>query len=501
MMKKGWMVLIVALALGTALRAENGDPGSSGTAVDVVNQIDSSQNQDVSTTSIAEGGSSWNDNTSQSASQVNINTSSNYQTRTPPVSAFPPYLPYWTHGGWGTVKAYFPNGPTPNDTIYETTFDPENPEDIRELRSVLKALPHAGLAEAVGGVLNSVATFVLGTPDRYHHGRGLEIVNSVTRDRRPEGKPLLVFIDSSVDMNLLREEGYAYIGKVSIEGDVDRNWDQAYKAAVAEALLWDTDILLISGGMKGVTVGSNVTFPSAAAGYSQANYSLSLMGSKATGITEGKGKAVLSADAYRFSPDKAERRRIPESLYNRIRSGYRPVSQGVGGAPASMSPGGSAPASTGIPPERPNCATPQQMMDVSAIPQPRSQGATPDGQLLPGSEPQNANQSSRPAVHTMPRPQPAVGTPAVCCEVAVPDAGVCRESPQVGSSTDGVSKPSGSVCPGDDGPAVRVASEPRRPDPAPARMSIRKPGIGVSRKLLAMAGFQDAEHIEYVTVR
>ncbi|HSW02682.1 MAG TPA: hypothetical protein VLI39_21140 [Sedimentisphaerales bacterium] len=500
MMKKTCMALTVALALGTALRAENGDPGISGTAVDVVNQIGSSQNQDVSTTSIAEGGSSWNDNTSNSASQVNINTSSNYETRTPPLSAFPPYLPYWTHGGWGTVKAYFPNGPTPNDTIYETTFDPENPEDMRELRSVLKAAPHAGLAEALGGMLNSVSAFVLGTPDRYHHGRGLEIVNSVTRDRRPEGKPLLVFIDANVDLGLLREEGYAYVGKVSVEGDVDRNWDQAYKAAVAEALLWNTDVLLVSGGMKGVTVGSNVTFPSAAAGYSQANYSLSLMGAKATGITEGKGKAVLSADAYRFSPERAERRRIPESLYNRIRSGYRPVSQKVDSAPVPMSLGASVPTPAVIPPERSNCATPARMTDVSPILQPRSQGATPDGQLLPGPEPQGAKQISQVPVHTMPQPQPAVGTPAVCSEAAVPELRVCLESPQ-GESSNDVSEPLKGGRPGGAGTAVRVASEPRRPDPTPARMSSRKPGITVSRQLLAMAGFQDPEQLEYVTVR
>jgi hypothetical protein len=130
---------------------------------------------------------------------------------------------------------------------------------------------------------------------------------------------LLVFIDSNVDVNLLGEEGYAYVGKVSVEADPDRNWDQGYKAVVAETLLWDVDILLISGGMKGVTTGSTTTFPSAAGGYSQANYSLSLMGGKTKGITEGQGKAMLSGEAYRYAPQTIERRRIPAALYDRIR--------------------------------------------------------------------------------------------------------------------------------------------------------------------------------------
>jgi hypothetical protein len=319
-MKKVLTILIPALALGAVGYAENGGPGlgrPASVSVDVGNEVATNQNQSAS----ASGGDSQSDSASNSVANVSLSTSSvsNYQSRTPPLTTFPPYLPYWTHGGWGTIKAYFPNGPTANDQIYETTFDPNNPTDMRELRSVLRALPHRGLLAAAGGILNDVAVVLFGKPDTYFHGRGLEIADSIVRDRRPEGKALLVFIDSNVDMNLLGEEGYAYMGKVSVEGDPDRNWDQAYKAAVAEALLWDVDILLISGGMKGVTTGTNVSFPSAAAGYSQVNYSLSLMGSKATGITEGKGKAILSAEAYRYSPQMLERRRIPAALYERIR--------------------------------------------------------------------------------------------------------------------------------------------------------------------------------------
>ncbi len=318
-MKKALTILVPALALCAAGYAQNGGPDYQDTApmvADVASKVTTNQNQNVSV------GSSRN--------EVNINSDG----KTPPLTTFPPYLPYWNHGGWGTIKAYFPNGPTANDQVYETTFDPNSPRDMHEVRSVLKALPHRGILAAAGGILNSVAVAMFGKPDTYFHGRGIEIADSIVRDRRPEGKSLLVFIDSNVDMKLLGEEGYAYMGKVSIEADTDRNWDQAYKAAVAEALLWDVDILLVSGGMKGVTTGTNITFPSAAGGYSQMNYSLSLLGGKATGITEGKGKAILSAEAYRFSPMAVERRRIPSVIYDRIRARPWPVSIMNEGSPA-----------------------------------------------------------------------------------------------------------------------------------------------------------------------
>ncbi|MEN6575997.1 MAG: hypothetical protein ABFD90_06610 [Phycisphaerales bacterium] len=469
-MKKVWIVLVPMLALATALQGENGDPV--GTTVDVVNQIGTSQSQDV--TSIAEGGSSWNDNASNSTSSVNIDTTSvsNYEQKTAPLTTFPPYLPYWTHGGWGTIKAYFPNSPSANDTVYETTFDPESPEDMRELRGVLKSLPHKGMLEAVGGVLNTLAVALFDAPDKYHHGRGLEIANSITRDRRPEGKPLLVFIDSNVDIALLREEGYAYVGKVSIDGDVERNWDHAYKAAVVEALLWDTDILLVSGGMKGVTVGSNLTFPSAAAGYSQANYSLSLLGGKATGITEGKGKAVLSADAYRFCPGKMERRRIPESLYERIRA--RP--QQVGMAPAASA---SAPVSraasmpAAMPAERSDrmieSAKLPRAAEASVMPQPEPKGATQDGHVLPPLEPQGTDRYEQLPPAAAPQSQVQAEPPAVCSDSPEPAVPVSQNLPRVAAST--------------------------------PRAGIKKPGIKVSRELFAKAGLQDAEGVMYLTLR
>jgi hypothetical protein len=397
-MKRAICVSVVVLALGTVLYGASGGPGpGSATTVDVFNQISTSQNQDTSVT--AAGGSSY---AGGSSSQVNIDTTSitDVESRTPPLTTFPPYLPYWTHGGWGTIKAYFPNGPTMNDGVYETTFDPENADDMRELRSVLSALPHKGLLEAVGGILNGVAV-ALGGPDKYHHGRGLEIVNSITRDRRPEGKALVVFIDSNVNTQLLREEGYAYVGKVSVEGDPARGWDHAYKAAVTEALLWDTDILLLSGGMKGVTVGSNITFPSAAAGYSQANYSLSLFGAAAQGITEGKGKAVLSAEAYRYSPGRVDRREIPASLYNRIGQRHRPASQ----APVRGVPAMPQPAPEGI------------AHDGQLLPRPAPSGRAPEGAAanVGSVEPAPARRAMPPqmAQDTPPAPQPATREPGI----------------------------------------------------------------------------------------
>jgi hypothetical protein len=299
------------------------DPGATNVTVD--NEVQANQSQQVSvvgggdSSSYSEGGNA--DASSASVSNANISTSSvsNYETRTPPLDVFPAYLPYWQHGGWGTVKGYFPNGPSTDDAVYEQTFDPDNPDDMKMLKGVLTSLSYEGLFETVGGLLNGVGA-VFGGPDNFHHGRGFEIANALTRQRRPKGKPLLVFIDSNVDTRLLRQAGYVYVGGISLEGKIDRNWDQVYDAAVAEALPWDVDVLLISGGMKGVTVGSNIAFPGAAGAYSQANYSISLLGSVSSGITEGKGKAVINAVGYRFWPELANRRRIPQSFYDSIRA-------------------------------------------------------------------------------------------------------------------------------------------------------------------------------------
>jgi len=320
-----WVLVAGAYAAGGVVPHRGGDD----TMIDIVTDVDTRQVQEVSvigggsatseSSSVAMGGDAESQSNAVSSSGASIDTTSisNYETRTPPLSVFPPYLPYWTHGGWGTVKAYFPNGPNSDDQVYERTFNPGDPKDMKELKGVLQSLSYESPLHLVGGILNGVGA-VLGGADNYHHGRGFEIANALVRARRPKAKPLLVFIDSNVDRNLLKEAGYAYVGKVSLEGKVDRNWDHVYDAAVAETLPWDVDILLIAGGMKGVTVGSNLSFPGAAGAYSQANYSVSLFGSVSSGITEGKGKALVSAEGYRFSPAMANRRRIPQSFYDRI---------------------------------------------------------------------------------------------------------------------------------------------------------------------------------------
>ena len=303
------------------------------------NTLNSENTQYQTTTAAAEGGTgiAWSDGGVSNAS-VNIDTTSisNFKNRTPPLTTYPPYLPLWNHGGWGMINAYFPNGPAVGDGAYQRSFNPSDVEDMRELRRVLTSIPYDGPINALGGVLRGV-TAAFGGPDYYHRGRGFEIANSLVRDRRPRGKPLVVFIDSYIDPQLLKEAGYAYVGRVSLEGKWDRNWDQVYGAAVAEALPWDVDVLLVAGGMKGVTVGSNFSFPSAGMGYSQANYSLSLLGGGAKGVTEGKGEAVVSASGFRYSPSLLQKRRVPEALFEKIRrSASASASVGVTTAQAAM---------------------------------------------------------------------------------------------------------------------------------------------------------------------
>jgi len=310
------LVSVLMLFAGAFAKVSNGaySKGTPDTTVEVSTDVATNQSQDVS---VVGGGDS--DSTSSSRSDVSISSTSvsNYRTRTPPITTFPPYLPYWTHGGWGTIKAYFPNGPNSDDQVYERVFNPGNPDDMRGLRGVLESIPYESPFGVFGGILNGFGA-IFGGPDNFHHGRGFEIANSLIRTRRPNRKPLLVFIDSNVDTGLLRKAGYAYVGRVSLEGNVERNWDHVYDAAVAEALPWDVDILLISGGMKGVTVGSNLAFPGAGGAYSQSNYSISMFGAVSSGITEGKGKALVSAAGYRYWPSVVKRRRIPQAFYEKF---------------------------------------------------------------------------------------------------------------------------------------------------------------------------------------
>jgi len=292
-------------------------------------------NADADSSSVSNAEATGGTGLGYSTSSVSINTTSisNYKNRTAPIGVVPPYLPLWNHGGWGTIKGYFANGPSSDETVYERTFDPADPEDMAELRRIIEAIPLNGPLEVVGAVFNEFAT-AFGCPDNFHHGRGFQIASSLVRDRRPDGKPLLVFIDTNVDRAILRRAGYAYVGKVSIEAKETLNWDQAYNAAVVEALPWDVDILLVSGGMKGVTVGSNLSFPGTGFGYSQTTYSVSLFGGLGRGITEGKGKPVMSAEAYRYNPKLAQKRMMPSQFYEALKSRYSQLVPGQGSLPA-----------------------------------------------------------------------------------------------------------------------------------------------------------------------
>jgi len=319
-MKRVMGVLVCVTAMTVALHAQTVETANSQNsnlqqATNVIGGGSSSADSDSS--AVAQGGTGvgWSD----SYSGVNIETTSNYRNRTAPLGTVPPYLPLWNHGGWGTVKGYFANGPTSNDPVYERTFNPRDERDMEQLKDVLRAVPYSNPLYVIPGLLNSISV-AFGGPDKLHHGRGFDIANSVIRQRRAKGRPLMVFIDSEIDKDVLLKTGFAYVGKISIEGKETRNWDQVYDATVAEALPWDIDILLVSGGMKGVTVGSNLSFPNGAVGYSQMNYSLSLLGGYAKGVTEGKGKPVISAEAYKFAPRLARKRSLPRRFYRNLQA-------------------------------------------------------------------------------------------------------------------------------------------------------------------------------------
>lgn len=256
---------------------------------------------------------------SDAASSASVNV--NYRARTGVVSPQTPYLPYWNHGGWGLSGDYFANGPTEDKSVYERSFNPRDPEDMDQLRSTLEAVPYRGLLSIIPGIFNQIG-LVFGGADNYHHGRGFQISNSLVRDRRPMGKPLMVLYENDIDRRVFKMSNYAYVGKVSVEGHQNRNWDQVYCATIAEMLPWDVDIIIIDGGMKGVSVGSNSSFPNGGAGFSQTNYSLSLLGGLSSGITEAKGKPIISAEAFRYSPRLIFKRSISRQFYSSLESRF-----------------------------------------------------------------------------------------------------------------------------------------------------------------------------------
>jgi hypothetical protein len=301
---------------------------------------------------------------SDSASSSSVNVS--YKDRTDLLYPSSPYLPYWNHGGWGRSDAYFSNGPTDDKSVYERSYNPRDPEDMDQLRYTLEAVPYQGILSIIPGIFNQIG-LVFGLADNYHHGRGFQISNSLVRERRPKGKPLMVLYSDDIDRRVFKRANYAYVGKVSVEGHQNRNWDQVYYATIAEMLPWDVDIIVIDGGMKGVSVGSNTT-TGGGAGFSQANYSISLMGGVSNGITEAKGKPVISADAFRYSPRLRFKRSISRQFYSSLKSRYPDLQQAMPVAYAN--PTGGTPGIR-VRPEVWNMAgfAPTQKVDCLSVPQ------------------------------------------------------------------------------------------------------------------------------------
>ena len=132
-MKKLIATLVPVLVLFAGAFTQSSDEtfaqGTSNTTTNVNTDVDTNQNQSVS---VSAGGDSDSSSKSSSGSNSSIISTSNYKTRTPPITTFPPYLPYWNHGGWGTIKAYFPNGPNNDDQVYERVFDPQNPKMLKK---------------------------------------------------------------------------------------------------------------------------------------------------------------------------------------------------------------------------------------------------------------------------------------------------------------------------------------------------------------------------------
>ncbi len=267
-----------------------------------------------------QGGSGYGGSGGASDASSSSSVSVNYKDRTGLVYPSSPYLPYWNHGGWGRSDAYYANGPTDDRSVYERSYNPRDPEDMDQLRYTLEAVPYKGFLSIIPGIFNQIG-LVFGMADNYHHGRGFQISNSLVRERRPMGKPLMVLYADDIDRRVFKRADYAYVGKVSVEGHQDRNWDQVYYATIAEMLPWDVDVIIIDGGMKGVSVGSNTSIGSAG-GYSQSNYSLSLLGGISQGITEAKGKPIISADAFRYSPRLRFKRSISRQFYSSLKSRY-----------------------------------------------------------------------------------------------------------------------------------------------------------------------------------
>ena len=217
-------ILILLLFVVSRVNGEGVTPAGASANATSANQLNSSQSQTMQGQgySYSEGGNAVSDSDSIAISgdsgaiaNISTNSTSNYETRTPPISIFPPYLPTYSHGGWGTIQAYFPNGPNGNDRMYERAFYPNSKLDMKELKGVMNSLPYDGPFSLIGGIFNGIGT-LFGGPDNFHHGKGFEISNSIARNRRPKDRPLYILIDSNINRDYLNTTGYVYVGKISL---------------------------------------------------------------------------------------------------------------------------------------------------------------------------------------------------------------------------------------------------------------------------------------------
>ena len=245
---------------------------------------------------------------------INTTSISNYEVKTPPLPVPAPYLPFAQHGGWGVIETFFQNGPNGDLAAYAQKFNPSDKQQMKELRNI----SNKGLIEGLISLFGD---------------NKIKITESLVKTPRKEGKVLRTIPGVIGAREKLQEAGYISVGKIGCRGTLDHNWDHVYLASVEEALKWDIDIILVDGGMKGVTIMKNGTFPGIAGAYGQANYSISALGVTADGITEASGRPVLSAEAYRYDPITLEKRRVSREFYNRIGlepgNLYRPVNRSL----------------------------------------------------------------------------------------------------------------------------------------------------------------------------
>lgn len=318
--------------------------------VQVDNNVDANLGQnvqvvgggDADATSISEGGDAFSQSSSQGgdasaktetvnwntpSASISTTTTSNYRSNMSPSSLYPGALPYWTHGGWGIIKGYCPKSPSSDfKAAYEQKFGVGSlPFD--DLENVIR---HNVPPDGVFGFLEcTVNDFfnIFGTPDRFHRGRGFEITSSLIPKPRPKDKPLYVFENGSHDKAKLREMGFIYVGKVGVKGKLKvHNWDHCEDAAVAEAYLYDVDFLFISGGMRGVTVGSTGSLGAGGAYGVRSDLTVNVIGVESKGMVEGEFLPLADGEAYRYDPKLAGLRSISNDAKVKVGKECKPIS-------------------------------------------------------------------------------------------------------------------------------------------------------------------------------